>query len=65
MVRGYDTFFHWVRVWTQLTFPVAEGSKGVLRVLKLEFIQLDGLKMRKWGWCVHGCWVTLAHSVRV
>jgi hypothetical protein len=49
MVRGQDTIFHWVLVWTQLTFPVAEGSKSVFGVLKLGFIQLDGLKTRKWG----------------
>ncbi len=29
-------------------------------VLKLGFIKLDALKKAKQGWCVHGCWVTLA-----
>jgi hypothetical protein len=29
-------------------------------ILKLGFIKLDALKKAKQGWCVHGCWVTLA-----
>jgi hypothetical protein len=42
-----------------VNFTIAKGSKNVQWVLKLGFIQVDGLKMRKWGWCVHACWVTL------
>ncbi len=56
--------------WDTLTFsglgscppanlPIAEGSKSMLGIPKLGFIQLDGLKTGEWGWCVGG---VLAHT---
>lgn len=43
--------------------PIDDSSKSVPRVLKLGFIQLDGLKTQKWGWYVCGCWVTPAKNI--
>jgi hypothetical protein len=43
-----EHFFHWVLVPPPLpapNLPIVEGSKSVPRVLKLGFIQLDGIKM--------------------
>jgi hypothetical protein len=34
---------------------VTEGSKSVPGVLKLRFIQLNGLRPAKQGWCISGC----------
>jgi len=53
---GHEQEFFLLGSCSLVNFTIAKGSKNVQWVLKLGFIQVDGLKMRKWGWCVHGCW---------
>jgi hypothetical protein len=54
MVHGQDTSFS-LGSCSPADLPRAEGSISVSRLLKLGFVQLDGLKTPTLGWCVHRC----------
>ncbi len=55
-----EHFFHWVLVPSP---PLLSLISPLLRVLKLGFIQLDGIKMDEPGGAfICGCWVTLARD---
>ncbi len=57
MVHGQDTCFS-LGSYLPTNIPIVVGFKNVPRVLKLRYIQLDGLKTRKQGWCICNCCVT-------
>jgi hypothetical protein len=55
-----EHFFHWVLVPPP---PLLSLISPLLRVLKLGFIQLDGIKMDEPGGAIFcRCWVTLARD---
>jgi hypothetical protein len=40
---------------------IAAGSKHLQGFLELGFIQLNGLKTGKLGWCIHWCYITMKY----